>query len=648
MIEDGQRRAIRDLANEAGVLTEWVDAWNEPQQVSSDDLLAVLSALTGRELESRQAIETATREMYQTRPAIEPVLVAWDGALPVVHVDFPVRDATLVLEDGSEVAVAVGEKTLTVTETLPTGYHSLVVNGSLHASHVFSAPIKAFPPPTGVTGLIAPTYSLRESTPDAGVGTVKNLRQLADLCSDVGVPVVGTLPLLAAFPDHPSPYAPASRRAWNEIFIDFSRIPDWGDGTPVRLSDHLWVDYAAASREIRASLATYSAHVSATPALRSQVESFLQAEPEIRRYAEFRALADTAGHNWRAWSASVTAPPDRVVYHETVQWLMQTQLIQLSHNLEDRGQYLYLDLPIGCHPDGYDIWDTPELFTSASLGAPPDALFVGGQDWGLPATIPRLARADGHLNFRKAIRHQLSVAGLLRIDHVMGVHRTWWVPQGADAIHGAYVLQPTDELFAIICIESVRARAGVVGENLGTVPPEIRRRLDEHGLLGIAMANEDKGRPQAVDLVALSSHDTPAFAAWWNGDDIEDLLDLGVFDDERARNEREGRAHSISHLQERFGTDGVEQTRNALMTWMADSDAAVALFSLDDVLLEERRQNVPGTDRERPNWRIRYALTLDEIADDAEIMSMLERLGSSRNRRVGTDSEARELLSPDA
>ena len=106
MIDDGQRRAIRDLANEAGVLTEWVDAWNEPQRVSSDDLLAVLSALAGRELDSRQAIETATREMYQTRPAIEPVLVAWDGALPAVHVDFPVRDATLVLEDGSEVAVA--------------------------------------------------------------------------------------------------------------------------------------------------------------------------------------------------------------------------------------------------------------------------------------------------------------------------------------------------------------------------------------------------------------------------------------------------------------------------------------------------------------------------------------------------------------
>jgi len=637
MIEDGHRQAVRDLANEAGVLIEWVDAWNEPRQVSSDDLLAVLSALTGRELGSRQAIETATLEISQAHPAIEPVLVAWDGVLPVVHVDFPVRDATLVLEDGSEVVVAVGEQTLAATGTLPTGYHSLVVNGGLHTSHIFSAPIKAFSPPNGMAGLIAPTYSLRESTPDAGVGTVRNLRQLADLCSDVGVAVVGTLPLLAAFPDQPSPYSPASRRAWNEVFVDFGRIPGWAGGTPVRQSDHLWVDYAAAGHEIRSSLATYSDHVSATPALRSQVDVFLQTVPEMRRYSEFRAMADVAGRNWRAWPASVTAPPDRVAYHETVQWLMQTQLTHLSRILEDRGQYLYLDLPIGCHPDGYDIWDTPEQFAPASLGAPPDTLFVGGQDWGLPATIPQMARIDGHLNFRKGIRRQLSVAGLLRIDHVMGVHRTWWVPHGAGATHGAYVMQPTEELFAIICIESVRARAGVVGENLGTVSPEIRTALDRHELLGMAMANEGETDPRFNDLVAMTSHDTPAFAAWWNGDDIEDLFELGVFDQERARDEREWRTNSIHRLQERFGTDGSEMTRDALMAWMAGSDAAVALFSLDDLLMEERRQNVPGTDWERPNWRIRYALTLDEVQDDTEIMALLDRVSSIRQQGPNTN-----------
>jgi 4-alpha-glucanotransferase len=648
MIDDGQWRAIRELAREAGVLTEWVDAWNEAQQVSPEDLVAVLSALTGRELLSHDAIEAASREIAQARPALDPVLVAWDGALQGIHVDFLVRDATLLLEDGSEVVVEVRDHVLTASERLPIGYHSLMVNGDTHTSHVFSAPTKAHPPPEGATGLIAPTYSLRGSVPDAGVGTVAHLRQFSDLCSDVGVEVVGTLPLLAAFPDQPSPYAPASRRAWNEIFVDFAEVPGWTGGAPVRRSDDLWVDYAAAGHEIRSNLAKYSAHVSATPALRSKVVTFLEAEPEMRRYAEFRAMADSAGRNWRAWPASVTAPPDRVAYHEAVQWLMHSQLSDLSRRLQDRGQYLYLDLPIGCHPDGYDIWDTPEQFAPASLGAPPDTLFVGGQDWGLPVTIPKAARIDGHLNFRKAIRRQLSAAGLLRIDHVMGLHRTWWVPHGAGATHGAYVMQPTEELLAIICIESVRARVGVIGENLGTVPPEIRTALDHHEFLGMAMANEGETEPRPNDLVALTSHDTPAFAAWWEGDDIEDLLDLGVFDQERASDEGDSRAYSVLRLQERFGTDGPVMTRDALMGWMAATNAAVALFSLDDVLMEERRQNVPGTDWERPNWRIRYSRTLDEIARDAGIRSLLNGLSSIRRLESEANRESQELLSPDS
>lgn len=648
MIDDRRWQAIQALACEAGVLTEWVDAWNDNQQVSFEDLRAVLSALTGRQLTSDSAIEMTTREIAHSRPSIEPVLVAWDGVLADVHFDFSVRDACLVLEDGTEVAVEVGDRILAFPTELPIGYHTLVVNNGSHTSHVFSAPTRAYPSPWKVTGLIAPTYSLRSEKPDAGIGTIAYLEDLANLSNDVGIEVVGTLPLLAAFPDQPSPYAPASRRAWNEIFVDFSEIPGWTGKPTLTQNEHLWVDYAAAGYEIRSSLETYSEHVSATPALRLEVDAFLNAEPEMRRYAAFMAMTDSAGRNWRGWPASVAAPPERVAYHETVQWLMHTQLTGLSRNLAVRGQYLYLDLPIGCHSDGYDIWDMPEQFAPASLGAPPDTLFVGGQDWGLPATIPEMARADGHLNFRKAIRSQLAVAGLLRIDHVMGIHRTWWVPHGSGPTHGAYVMQPTDEMFAIICIESVRARAGIVGENLGTVPPEIRTALDEHELLGMAMANLGETEPRQVDLVALTSHDTPAFAAWWNGNDIEDLFDLGVFDQERAHDERERRMNDIQELQDRFGTDGPVETRDALMVWMAGTSASVALFSLDDLLMEERRQNIPGTDWERPNWRIRYACTLDEIADDAETMSLLEHLSSIRSPQGNASAESQELLSPDA
>jgi len=350
----------------------------------------------------------------------------------------------------------------------------------------------------------------------------------------------------------------------------------------------------------------------------------------MKRYARFRAMADDNGRNWRAWPEGITPDPDRIAYHETVQWLMQTQLAELSSDLEARGQFLYLDLPIGCHPDGYDIWESPGLFAPASLGAPPDPLFVGGQDWGLPASIPSLARKDGHLNFRKAIRRQLSVAGLLRIDHVMGIHRTWWVPHGATATQGAYVAQPTEEMFAIIALESHRARAGVVGENLGTVPPEVHEGLARHELLGMAVAQDGVSEPKPTDLVALSSHDTPAFAAWWNANDVEDLLDLGVFDEERAVRERKERSEVIDRLRERFGTDGSEETRDALIEWMAGTPAAVALVNLDDLLMEERRQNIPGTDWERPNWRLRHATSLEELGADVRFGDRMRRIAAKR------------------
>jgi 4-alpha-glucanotransferase len=185
-------------------------------------------------------------------------------------------------------------------------------------------------------------------------------------------------------------------------------------------------------------------------------------------------------------------------------------------------------------------------------------------------------------------------------------------------------------MFAIICIESVRARAGVVGENLGTVPPEIRQGLKEHKLLGMAMAMDGVSEPASTDLVALSSHDTPAFAAWWKGLDIDDLEDLGVFDEERSAAERRIRAETIDQLRDTMGTDGPVETRDALMAWMSGTDAAVALINLDDLLMEERRQNIPGTDWERPNWRLRHERTVDQLDADAAFVSLLSEFASLR------------------
>jgi 4-alpha-glucanotransferase len=623
--------AVDELAIEAGVAPTWVDAWGSHQTVAESDLLGVLSAVTGRSLESERTIVEATSEIRYGRPSIEPVLVAWDGGLTIPPVNPDVREAVVVLEGGEVIPVEVSGNTMSVTQELPIGYHQLSINGGDITSHVFSAPVKAHPTPQDALGLLAPMYSLTGPAIDHGIGTIAEMETMADICQNVGIEIIGTLPLLATFPDQPSPYAPVSRRTWSELFVDFSKIPGWSEDPRHPGSDPLWVDYEGTGSLIRESLARYARKVSASPQLRSRVESFLRRTPDMIAYARFRALGERYGINPAGWPQNAEPPPERVRYHETVQWLMDLQLSAMSERLRGRGQYLYLDLPIGCHPDGYDIWDQPEMFAPAGLGAPPDPLFVGGQDWGLPATIPTLARADGHTDFRKAIRHQFSVAGLLRIDHVMGIHRTWWVPHGTEANQGAYVMQPTGEMFAIICIESVRAAAGVVGENLGTVPPEIGTGLEEHGLLGMTVAQDGPNVPAPTDLIAMSSHDTPAFSAWWKGLDIADMVDLGIFDEERAVREREARAHSISQMESHFSTSGPIATRDALMAWIAGTDAAITLLNLDDLLMEERRQNVPGTYMERPNWRLRNPVTIDELAADEGFTDLLGRLAEIRH-----------------
>lgn len=621
--------AIYDLAATAGVLTEWVDVWEEPQQVAVDDLLAVLEALTGRSLSTEAAVTETRHELKAEQAGVEPVVVAWAGRLPKVDLRGTHGTAQIVTESGSEIPLVAIDGHLVLDDPIPYGYHRLVI-GTDTDSLVISAPLTAQPAPRQALGLVAPVYSLRSNSGDSGIGNFGLLRQLADLCLVTGASVVGTLPLGATFPDQPSPYSPASRRAWNELLVDLAAAPGWNGRVPKGQGDPEWVDYAQTGDALRSAIASYAAHVRQVPQLANQIRRFGIDNPEIARYAQFRALADTHGRNWRVWPAQPEPPPDRLNYHLTGQWLATTQLRALGDTLRSRGQYLYVDLPIGCHPDGYDIWDQPDLYAAASVGAPPDSLFLGGQDWGLPAVMPQRARRDSHQAFIKAIRHQLSVSGLLRIDHVMGLHRMWWVPHGLAATQGAYVLQPTDEMMAIVCLESHRAAAAVVGENLGTVPSAVSEALATHQLLGMKVAQDGLVAPNGDEVVALSTHDTPPFGAWWKGIDIDDGEDLGVYTDGRGDVARADRADTISYLEQILNTDGLSETRDAILDWMAASPAAIALVNVDDLWAEERRQNVPGTDAERPNWRARHIAAIQALAADKDLRSRLEHLHEIR------------------
>lgn len=604
--------------------------WGQPQQVSDEHLLATLRALTGHDLETEDQINRMAHELRNYRPLVEPVLVAWDGWFPKTTLGRAVSSAYLVTEQGDEVPVLINDRQISVERQLPLGYHHVHVAGAGRSTMVIAAPMHAPPAPERALGVMAPVYSMRSDTNDTGIGNLGHLGQLADTAMVTGTTVIGSLPLVATFPDQPSPYAPASRRAWNELFIDLAAAPGWEGEIPVYTGNPLWVDYDVAAPAIREALARYTATAMYQPQLRSQIDEFATANPEAVHYASFRARCDRYGRNWRAWPNDAIGQPDRKAYHLVGQWLATEQLNDLSDRLETRGQHLYLDLPIGCHPDGYDIWDQQDLFAPASVGAPPDLLFRGGQEWGLPATIPARSRQAHHVGFIKAVRHQLSVAGILRVDHVMGLHRAWWVPHGLSATEGAYVLHPTDELFAILCLESHRANASVIGENLGTVPEAVGQALDAHRLLGMKVAVDGLNDPTADELIALTTHDTPPFAAWWKKQDIDDGEALGVYSDGRGDDARRDRDETLAYIQDLLDTDGLERTRDAILEWMARSAASVAVVNVDDLWAEERRQNVPGTDTERPNWRARHAVTMEQLMVNTEILAQLEHLHDLR------------------
>ncbi|HZJ67883.1 MAG TPA: 4-alpha-glucanotransferase, partial [Kofleriaceae bacterium] len=359
-------------------------------------------------------------------------------------------------------------------------------------------------------------------------------------------------------------------------------------------------------------------------------------------YAAFRALGETAHAGWRDWTRLRDDPPPiatradaialgvdhvRLTTHVVAQWAMQQQLAALA-----RGPVsLYLDLPVGVNCDAYDVWRYRSLFlTDLSAGAPPDALFLGGQDWGLPPLSPIALRRDRHRYFIRSVRHHMRVAGMLRIDHVMGLFRLYCVPVGRPATDGVYLRYPHDELLAILALESNRAGCTVAGEDLGTVPDGVRPAMARHGLFRLHVGQwylparqGDRPEPSPPESIAsLNTHDTATFAGWWRGADIDDRLDLKLITEEQDADERvlrdQARAALLAFVQPR--TDGVltdvERAMVGATADLAAGPAEVMLVALDDLALDPVPHNVPGTLHERPNWQRRVEGWSDALDED--------------------------------
>ena len=676
--------ALRRLAALHGVAAEYRDANGERALVSTESLLGVLGAL-GVELASPAAAPAATTAELRRRQAslLEPVQVQRGALAPVI--EFANRRALraagaslrVELEGGGSYSTPLraleeldsrgNRRRVRLQGPLPVGYHRvrLEAHGLEAAATLLVAP-RRLPESERSWGLFLPLYALRRAG-DLGIGDLGGLEAIRHLVTELGGSYFATLPLHAQYydePFEPSPYLPVSRLAWNELYLDLAHLlRESGDREATELYAQLdaearrsgrdtarLVAYEGASQS-RRPLLTRLAELAATePHSAGAIATFFEAHRELAAYCEFRAARE-AGEG-----TAGTA----LAYHRFVQFATAQQL----HAAKASGAALLLDLPLGVHPLGFDTWYFGSSFASgAAVGAPPDDFQVAGQNWGFPPLHPEGQRADAYAYLRACYGAVLEHAGALRIDHVMGLERLWWVPCGAAADAGAYVYTRLEEQRAVLAIEASRAGAPILGEDLGTVSDAIERAMNEDGLLHSAvlqfLLRPDGPLPKLPKhaVGSIGTHDLPKFAAYWKGLDIIERAERDMIPAELAARQlaerREVRTHvaRLLDLPSEVGSGRVTPpsagpvagewtctpTATAaalagLVEHLGKSDAEIALVDLEDCWLEEEPINRPGSPSSEGNWRRRAVRTLEEVAADEELARIFATLGASRSR----------------
>jgi len=582
--------ALRSRAHELGVETFYWDNEGTRHDANAEALARVVEIL-----EEDYARSEGRR--------LHPMIVGSPGPL---YVGSGVDQAFLRLTDGTTIDLPVVDQHVTITATLsgplPIGSHSLALTGpALHESSTIVVPPERMPRSAalaGKAGVFVPTYALWER--DAPLPSFNHLAALGRALPAMGAELLVTLPLYAGFfddPFDPSPYAPVSRLHWNEIYLDdaalpAAEIPEFGE----------MIDWPVLAKRRRAQLLKAAAALDGAGIAR--VQSWLASRPDVADYARFRAkLAPDptdAGHPVELIEAS----------HHLAQFLAHEQLSRL----EGPGAAAFaLDLPIGSHYAGYETWANPDLFIrEADIGAPPDALFKDGQNWGFPAQLPGEAERTGFALWRDVVGRCGQYASMLRIDHVLGVHRLWWIPHGMSPRDGVYVRYPRNALVSVIAAEATLTNTTIVGEDLGTVPQEIIDTMADWSMLGLYAERlfvEEPDLPAIpADTVAcVRTHDMEPFAAMYEDGDLATY--------------RTALARAVDHPI----ADSPAAMLDAVLERLATSDAYVALTDLDDLVGETTPHNVPG--KVLPTiWRRRLDRPTSETLAEPRVQSSLATL----------------------
>ncbi len=582
---------------------------------------------------------------------------------------------------------------------LPLGRHELMADAAPGCrGHLTIAPEAAYLPPSlregRVFGVSAQVYGLRREgrnrIGDQGIGDFTSLRLLGQGAARAGAVTVGINPLHALFPHDPeraSPYYPSDRRFLDPLAIDAFDLPPELLTDAVRaefsrlgpqaelLSASSLVDYSAVSalknRLFDVIFAAFRARLLAAPddPLVMAYQRFVVAGAEsLRRFAIFTAIERTLVAALPGFGPALATPDapgvaafareheEEIARAKFLQFLADRQFAAAAGAAHAAGLSLgfYRDLAVGCAPDGAEAFsEASRLMAGVSIGAPPDPLGPQGQIWGLPPFDPRALARDGFSGFGRLIAANMAYAGILRIDHVLGLKRLFLVPEGAKGADGAYLACPFEALLGQVKLESVRAQTAVVGEDLGTVPEGMRDDLAKANILsyrvmrfereGIAFAPPENY--PALSAACVATHDLPPLAGWWRGADLDEAAALGCLPDEavafaaRAVEKAElvGALSTSDFSEGDFSAQGIDldapldaAAAAAVHDFVARSGAALVLVQADDLAMETIATNLPGTDRERPNWRRKISPPVERLFASPAAIAILNAV---RRRR---------------
>lgn len=692
---------LADLAQLYGVATDFVDWRGRHVPVSEHTLVGVLAALgvpAGSEAEREQAHRALDRAYWgRTLPS---TVVARSGTpssfwVHVTHGD-PVG-LWIRLEDGSVRTGLrqlennrppydldgrpVGEATFELPADLPPGYHRLhAQSGAVDTSTLLIVTPATLPaPPNRHWGLAAQLYSVTSEN-SWGTGDLTDLTDLAVWsASRHGAGFILVNPLHAAAPVapmEPSPYLPTSRRFVNPLYLRVEAVPEYAflrkrgplrkarAELAARARRHDGIDRDAAWKVKRAALKLlYRVPRSAGREL-AYTAFRERAGRSLDDFATWCALAEVHGADWHRWPPRFSHPDnpevadfaaqhaEAVDFHRWLQWLLDDQLTATQATAVQAGMSLGImhDLAVGVDPNGADAWALQDVLAlGVSAGAPPDEYNQLGQNWSQPPWRPDQLERVGYAPFRALVNAVLRHAGGVRIDHIIGLFRLWWIPEGAPPTEGTYVRYDHDALIGIVALEAMRAGAVVVGEDLGTVEPWVREYLSERGLFGTSIlwferdrewGREDRPLPperwREACLSSVTTHDLPPTAGYLAGEHIRLREELGLLTRPAEEELAADHAEQAAWLAElgRLGLVGadpaIDEIVRGLYAYLGRTPSKLLALALPDAVGDVRAQNQPGTTDEYPNWRVPLAgpdgrrLRIEDIFTDPRAEALAE------------------------